>query len=300
VTASVSLSSPAITGGTIAIGSGNSIFKADSNGIYLGNATFASAPFRVNMSGALTSSSGAIGDWAITAGYLKSASGDIELKGTTTSHIKAINPLDSTDYVQMTAASNVPRFDIFLNGIMRVSMRNSYLMFYSDNETEIGWLSGALIGAKKVLGVATDQFNVLQFDGSGAAKVATSGLILAEENSDTVDGHFYLDGSHNLEIASYRGPIEMFPSADSGTKEVRVAGSITPIADNTYDLGNTNYRWEHVYCRQVDSELDILGKANLQLTKAGAIVAIKDVGGTTRYLTCVEDPDNAGHYILYV
>jgi hypothetical protein len=42
---------------SIAIGTGDSIFKADSNGIYLGNATFASAPFRVSQSGALTASS---------------------------------------------------------------------------------------------------------------------------------------------------------------------------------------------------------------------------------------------------
>lgn len=42
-----------ITGGTITIGTGNNVFKADSNGIYLGNATFASAPFRVEMDGEL-------------------------------------------------------------------------------------------------------------------------------------------------------------------------------------------------------------------------------------------------------
>ena len=36
---------------SIAIGTGNSIFKADSNGIYLGNATFALAPFRVTPAG---------------------------------------------------------------------------------------------------------------------------------------------------------------------------------------------------------------------------------------------------------
>ena len=41
----------------IAIGSGNNIFKADNNGIYLGDATFASAPFRVSMAGALTATS---------------------------------------------------------------------------------------------------------------------------------------------------------------------------------------------------------------------------------------------------
>jgi len=42
---------------SIAIGAGNSIFKADSNGIYLGNATFASAPFRVTPAGDVTATS---------------------------------------------------------------------------------------------------------------------------------------------------------------------------------------------------------------------------------------------------
>jgi phage minor structural protein len=45
------LTASSFEGGTIAIGSGNNIFKADSNGIYLGHAAFASAPFRVNMAG---------------------------------------------------------------------------------------------------------------------------------------------------------------------------------------------------------------------------------------------------------
>ncbi len=50
------IQSSSILGGTIAIGSSNNIFKADSNGIYLGHATFASAPFRVNMQGQLVAS----------------------------------------------------------------------------------------------------------------------------------------------------------------------------------------------------------------------------------------------------
>lgn len=54
VVASISISSPSITGGSISIGSGNAIFKADASGIYLGNAIFASAPFRVNMNGEVT------------------------------------------------------------------------------------------------------------------------------------------------------------------------------------------------------------------------------------------------------
>lgn len=58
-----------LSGGTISIGSGNSIFKADINGIYLGNSTFASAPFSVSPSGALTAVGANIsGNLVITGG----------------------------------------------------------------------------------------------------------------------------------------------------------------------------------------------------------------------------------------
>lgn len=68
--------------GSIAIGSGNNVFKADSNGIYLGNATFGSAPFRVNMSGTLTATNANItGTINATGGTF---SGDIDVEGTLT------------------------------------------------------------------------------------------------------------------------------------------------------------------------------------------------------------------------
>ena len=51
----------ALSGGTISIGSGESIFKADSNGIYLGSATFATAEFSVTPAGLLKAESGTIG-----------------------------------------------------------------------------------------------------------------------------------------------------------------------------------------------------------------------------------------------
>jgi len=53
--------------GDITIGSGENVFKADSQGIYLGSATFANAPFSVSMAGALKSESGEIGGWTIGA-----------------------------------------------------------------------------------------------------------------------------------------------------------------------------------------------------------------------------------------
>lgn len=57
-------------GGTIAIGSGNNVFKADSNGIYLGNASFASAPFRVTMAGAVNATNLNMSGGSITGGSI--------------------------------------------------------------------------------------------------------------------------------------------------------------------------------------------------------------------------------------
>jgi hypothetical protein len=65
----------AMSGVSISIGSGDSVFKADSNGISLGNDTFASAPFRVTMAGALYASSATISG-TITSGSGSSYTGN--------------------------------------------------------------------------------------------------------------------------------------------------------------------------------------------------------------------------------
>tara|TARA_A100000172_G_scaffold33744_1_gene20323 strand:+ start:121 stop:2904 length:2784 start_codon:yes stop_codon:yes gene_type:complete len=67
-----------LSGVNMSIGSSNAIFKATSSGIQLGNATFGSAPFRVNMAGdlvassanitgSITSTSGTIGNFTLGA-----------------------------------------------------------------------------------------------------------------------------------------------------------------------------------------------------------------------------------------
>lgn len=84
----------ALQGGTISIGSNDSIFKADTNGIYLGNATFASAPFRVTPAGVLTATSatiagtvtadaGKVGGWNIDSNSIYSGTKDTSGYSTT-------------------------------------------------------------------------------------------------------------------------------------------------------------------------------------------------------------------------
>ena len=69
----------ALSGGTIQIGSGESVFKADGNGIYLGSETFSSAEFRVTPAGAMTSISGTIGGWNIGSSYIRSSGSQVTL-----------------------------------------------------------------------------------------------------------------------------------------------------------------------------------------------------------------------------
>ncbi len=59
---------------SLVVGSGTSFFKASSNGLQLGNETFASAPFRVTSQGALTATSATIiGDITATSGSFTGA-----------------------------------------------------------------------------------------------------------------------------------------------------------------------------------------------------------------------------------
>ena len=62
----------AVNGGSIAIGSGDSIFKANAtDGIFLGNASVGSAPFKVSLSGALIATSATItGAITVTSGAI--------------------------------------------------------------------------------------------------------------------------------------------------------------------------------------------------------------------------------------
>ena len=59
--------------GDLSAGSGSSIFKSDSNGIYLGSSTWAGAAntFRVSRNGVLAAVSGTIGGWTLGSTYLQ-------------------------------------------------------------------------------------------------------------------------------------------------------------------------------------------------------------------------------------
>jgi hypothetical protein len=70
--------------GSLSIGSGNTVFKADPDslttpGIWLGNADYLSAPFRVSKTGSLTASAGYIGGWKLLDNSLQNDAGTLKI-----------------------------------------------------------------------------------------------------------------------------------------------------------------------------------------------------------------------------
>jgi hypothetical protein len=101
-TAKLYLGGDAILTGAVAIGTGNNIFKADTNGIYLGNTTFGSAPFRVTMSGSATAN-----DLTLTGGRFNVGTGTSVLQFNTTDGL----------FLGNTAVASAP-FSVTMSGTL--------------------------------------------------------------------------------------------------------------------------------------------------------------------------------------
>ena len=158
-----------IDGVTVKIGTGTSIFKADTNGIYLGNATFGSAPFRVTPAGAITATSatitGTITATNIDGTTVKYSGGNLEVGIIDTPNIDndaITNALIATDAVNGDS--------IAANAVTAVSI-----------------LAGTITGNKLEAGTITA--NEIEARTITAAQIATNTLTAAEiqASSITVD-----------------------------------------------------------------------------------------------------------------
>jgi hypothetical protein len=98
--------------GSIRIGSGESVFTADTNGIYLGSETFGSAEFSVTPGGALSATSGNIAGWVISSSGLSKTTGAYVLKLDSTNQKISISKSAETvaeiyDVVVLSAEENI-------------------------------------------------------------------------------------------------------------------------------------------------------------------------------------------------
>ena len=167
----------ALSGGTISIGSGNSIFKADSNGIYLGNAVFASASFSVSMAGALIASSATI------TGVINATSGKF---GTATNY-----------------------WSVGATGLTAISASTDVIINYGKTDftnVDSGFIIGYDYSASKAKVYIGDAINYLNWDGTdfvytGQSRITLKASTMFEDltryptfgsGSATIDAGLYL------------------------------------------------------------------------------------------------------------
>ena len=126
-----SITAGSIDGVTVKIGSGSSVFKADTNGIYLGNETFSNADFRVTPAGAITAT-GATINGTLTLSNIDGTTvtyseGNLQVGAIATENISenaVTNALIATDAVNQDsiAANSVTANEIVANTITAIEI----------------------------------------------------------------------------------------------------------------------------------------------------------------------------------
>ena len=185
------ITTSATIGNDITIGSGSSIFKADSNGIYLGNATFANAPFRVTPAGVLTASA------AVLSGSIKT--GEAITAGSGTRTVK-VSGSSNTDII-LSAGNATPSlapFKVKSDGSIEIT---NLKLFKSDGTTKMfdsdtGFTDDAFSEIATDLGTAISTYSVSK-TGSSASDAQKITLTSSQSITVTATKAAYMTGSSN-------------------------------------------------------------------------------------------------------
>ena len=217
--------------GNLAIGSTStaSVFKAEpATGIWLGDQTYASAPFSVSTNGVIKANSGTIGGWTLASTYLQSnnvqidgANGIIYAGPTGGAHIR----ISSSGIASYTGGTANNVLNIAANGQITATT---------------GTFSGSITGASGT------------FSGtiSSASNISAGGLLSGS------DIEIANDGVTNRIKSSYSRPTPVSGSAVSclginaiamiSTSTAGVVSHWYPYLDAESDIGTPTYKWRFI------------------------------------------------------
>lgn len=174
----------AITGsstfsGSLSIGSGNDIFKADpSTGIWLGNASESSAPFSVARNGVIRATSGTIGGWYLGSSYLQNASSSPTLRLGTGGIIVGAT---SSSYIDIAPDSITHR-----NSNGTASGKFTLTTGSSPSLTVNGSITASTFSLSGSNGDSWSSSGAFQFGGSSGIKYSGSGNLTIGSSGNTV------------------------------------------------------------------------------------------------------------------
>lgn len=228
------LSSINISGVTISIGTSNTVFKADTNGIYAGNSTFASAPFSVDLDGALKAASGTIAGLTISSSALYYGAGN-HANSDTDFYVDNSGNFSVGDKLTWDGSTLS-----IASGVTIGSNSSEDLITGGDVNTNVTSISGGVITTGTI---NLNNVNV-QTGSSGARLQITSTGLAAYDSGGTQTVSIGSDGS-----ASFTGSITA-TSADIGGWGIGTitdgsstsTTAITSSSNNSY-LSSTGWAW---------------------------------------------------------
>jgi hypothetical protein len=212
-------------GSKLVIGQTDAVFKADQNGIYLGNAVFASAPFRVSMAGALTATSatitgsviatgGAFGGWVLTATTFYNL-----VSGTPTASPSDGLVFDATNQV-ITAYEN------------------------TEKRIEVGKLSSGIFGVKTyddngttILLEVSDTQKVVAGWTISSTTLANSTNIILDASNKAISINDATFGNQGIQ-AQYNSGTPRFYCGDGADQHLNFDGTNTTVNNSTLDFQN--------------------------------------------------------------
>ncbi len=172
----------ALSGGTISIGSSNSIFKADSNGIYLGNATFGSAPFRVTPAGVLTSTSGTVGGFTLSSTSLVAGTGTTRVSLSTADGIHLGNNTFASAPFSVNRSGDLVATSATITGALTLTNVDGTTVEYNGGNLQVGTVQTGNIADNAITAsqIAADAVTATEINVANLAAIsANMGTITA-------------------------------------------------------------------------------------------------------------------------
>lgn len=228
--------------GDLSAGSGSSIFKSDSSGIYLGNAVYASAPFSVSRNGVLKAESGTIGGWVLGSTYFQNASVSPTIKIDTTGIIVGST---SSAYIDITSSGITHRnsngvasgkFTLTTGASASLTIDGTFTI--SGSSTINGTAASTVVSNASTGSTAIQSGNGVDKNVSNQiTRISTSGGIVVSSSTASSGARVELT---NTGFYAYNGSGQPTVSINASDGSASFAGTINA---NAGYLGNSSSGW---------------------------------------------------------
>ena len=173
--------------GNLSIGSSNAIFKAEpATGIWLGDATYSSAPFSVSTNGVIKANSGTIGGWTLGSNYLQGTNFEINSSNSTI----YVGP-SGGQHIRISASGGIGTYNGGSpTGSFSLSTSGSLSLSGSITATS-GSIGGWTIGSSTLTGGNTtlnSNGTITVSGGSATTTISNNGLLSITNLSSGVAG----------------------------------------------------------------------------------------------------------------